>query len=178
MVDDDARTLSDERHRLLHELEVERNQLVRNIETCRIRDIERPFIGGWSLKDIVGHIATWEAEIVTAFRDIREGRTPALYEFDESKIDAWNRDHVERKRDLEFWSVLHQLKGGRSRLLEEIELVSDEDLLRDGSRRGLLVRSALDHDREHWHDLAAKLAGMEGARHTGPASVVEDAHPA
>ena len=39
---------------------------MRNIETCRIRDIERPFIGEWSLKDIVGHVASWEAEAVSA----------------------------------------------------------------------------------------------------------------
>ena len=55
-MDDDARALVDERRRLLHELEVERNQLIRNIETCRIRDIDRPFIGDWSLRDIVGHV--------------------------------------------------------------------------------------------------------------------------
>ena len=71
-MDDDARALADERRRLLHELEVERNQLIRNIETCRIRDIDRPFIGDWSLRDIVGHVSSWEAEVVTAFRDIRE----------------------------------------------------------------------------------------------------------
>ena len=63
---DDMIGNADERRRLLGELELERNQLMRNIETCRIRDIDRPFIGSWSLKDIVGHIASWEAEKVTA----------------------------------------------------------------------------------------------------------------
>ena len=61
---DDMIGNADERRRLLGELELERNQLMRNIETCRIRDIDRPFIGSWSLKDIVGHIASWEAEVV------------------------------------------------------------------------------------------------------------------
>ena len=177
-MDDDARALADERRRLLHELEVERNQLIRNIETCRIRDIDRPFIGDWSLRDIVGHVSAWEAEVVTAFRDIREERRPVLYDFDNDKLDEWNRDHVERKRDLDFSSVMHQLHGGRGRLLEEIELVSDYDLTHDGSRRALLVRSVIDHDREHWHDIAARLAGMSGARHEGRGSVVEDATPA
>ena len=82
MTDDDVRGQSDERRRLLSELELERNQLIRNIETCRIRDIERPFIGEWSLKDIVGHVASWEAEVVTAFREIRHGVRPALFDFD------------------------------------------------------------------------------------------------
>ncbi|MBI2765695.1 MAG: DinB family protein [Chloroflexi bacterium] len=176
MADDNARSLTDDRRRLLHELDVERSQLIRNIETCRIRDIDRPFIGTWSLKDIVGHIASWEAEVVTAFREIREGRRPALFDFDDSKLDTWNQDHVERKRDLNFWSVLEQLRGGRIRLGEEIALVSDEDLLREGSRRERFVRSVIDHDREHWHEIAAKLAGMAGVRATGPVSVPEEVH--
>lgn len=172
---ENTQNAAEERRRLLHELEVERNQLVRNIETCRIRDIDRPFSGGWSLKDIVGHIATWEAEIVSALRELREGQRPALLDFDQSHIDRWNQDHVERKRPLNFWSLLEQLRGGRERLLEEIVDISDEDLIAEGSVQRRLVHSAIDHEREHWHDLAARLAGMEGARHTGPVSVPEEA---
>jgi len=170
-----ARELEQERHRLLAELERERNQLLRNIETCRIRDIERPFIGEWSLKDIVGHVATWEAEVVLALRQLREGRRPAILDFDRAHLDEWNQEHVERKRDLNFWCVLDQLRGGRRRLLDEIAQVSDEDLADEGSVHRRLVRSVADHDREHWHQIAARLAGMLGARHTGFVSVPEEA---
>jgi hypothetical protein len=172
---DNMRGLADERRRLLHELEVERNQLIRNIETCRIRDIEHPFIGAWSLRDIVGHVASWEAEIVVAFRELKEHKRPALLTFNQAEIDKWNEDHVERKRDLNFWSVYEQLKGGRTRLLDEVAAVSDEDLVGDGTVQWRLVEAALDHDREHWHQIAAALAGMAGARHTGPSSVPEEA---
>ncbi len=172
---DDSRAYADERRRMLHQLDVERAQLIRNIETCRIRDIERPFIGAWSLKDIVGHVASWEAEIVAALRQIERGTRPALLDFDESTLDEWNRDHVERKRGLEFWNVLDQMKAGRERLLETLDDVSDEDLAADGSTYARLLQSAIDHDREHWHGIAAALAGLEGARRTGPRSVPEEA---
>ena len=171
---DDMLGSGDERRRLLGELDLERNQLIRNIETCRIRDIERPFIGGWSLKDIVGHVASWEAEVLTAVRELRAGTRPALLDFDGSHLDRWNEDHVERKRDLNFWSVLEQLKGGHARLLEELAHVADDDLGEEGSTYGTLVKSLIDHDREHWHEIAARLAGMAGVRSTGPASVPEE----
>lgn len=167
---------SETRRRLIAELELERNQLLRNIETCRIRDIDRPFIGQWSLKDIVGHVASWEAEIVSNLRELREGKRPSLLDFDETELDGWNRDHVERKRDLNFWSVLEQLKGGRNRLLEELDLIPDEDLEAEGSMHLRLAHSVIDHDREHWHEIAAVLAGMAGARPTGPVSIPEEAH--
>lgn len=175
MSDDNAKTSADERRRLLAELELERNQLIRNIETCRIRDIDRPFIDQWSLKDIVGHVATWEAEVTTAFRELREGHRPRLLDFDEGQIAHWNQDHVERKRDLNFWSVYEQMKGGRQRLLDELAQAPDEELSSDGSVYLRLAQSTIDHDREHWHQIAAKLAGMAGARSTGR-SIPEEAH--
>ena len=174
MASDDLRSRADERRRILNELELERNQLIRNIETCRIRDIDRPFSGEWSLKDIVGHVASWEAEVVTAIRESREGRRPAIRDFDRAKLNEWNRDHVERKRDLNFWSVLEQLKGGRLRMMEELAGISDEELTAEGSYYERLVQSCIDHDRNHWHDIAARLAGMAGARRTGASSVPEE----
>lgn len=164
MADDDVRVRSDERRRLLNELELDRNQLIRNVETCRIRDIERPFIGAWSLKDIVGHIATWEAHYVTAIREIRHGKRSPLLDFDESKRDEWNQDHIERKYDLNFWSVFEQLRGGRHRLIDELAQITDEELTAEDGDYVPIVRLAIGHDREHWHQIAAVLAGMAGAR--------------
>ncbi len=175
MADDDSMDPAEARRRLMHQLEVERNQLVRNVEACRIRDIERAFVGEWSLKDVVGHVSSWEAEVVTAVRELRQGKRPALLEFDQSQIDRWNRDHVERKRDLSFWNVLEQLRGGRASLVAEIDGVEDQDLVAEGSVFGRLVHSVIDHDRVHWHEIAARLAGMAGARHTGPVSIPEEA---
>ncbi len=174
MPTDDPRSRAEERRRLLGELELERNQLIRNIETCRIRDIDRPFIGDWSLKDIVGHVASWEAEVVTALRELSAGKRPALFDFDRANLDAWNQDHVERKHSLNFWNVLEQLKEGRLRLLEELADVPDDDLCTEGTSHHRLVQRTIDHDREHWHEIAARLAGMAGARRTGAVSVVDE----
>ena len=156
-------------------LELEFNQVIRNVDACRIRDIERPLIGAWSLKDIVGHLASWDAEVITSLREVREGERPKLLDFDPTELDEWNNDHVERKRDLNFWSVLEQFRGGHARLLDELDLVSDEDLATEGSVQNRLLRSVIDHKREHWHEIAALLAGLEAVRPTGPRSVPEEA---
>ncbi len=169
MAEDDTRSYVDDRRRLLGELELERNQLVRNIETCRIRDIERPMIDEWSLKDIVGHVASWEAEVVSALLDIQEGRRPAILDFDEERTDAWNQDHVERKRSLTFWSVLEQLKTGRERLLATVAEFDDAAIGEEGRVPNQLLQVVANHDKEHWHIIAAYLAGMPGVREASAA---------
>lgn len=150
------------------ELERERNQLLRNIETCRIRDIDRPFIGEWSLKDIVAHVASWEAEFVTALRELREGKHPALLDFDRSELDAWNLDHIERMREINFFAVLDQLMGNRERLLSELALVDDETIGAPGTHHNRLIGRLIDHDRKHWREIAVRLAGMTGVREDAP----------
>lgn len=170
MPEDDTRSFADDRRRLLGELELERNQLLRNIETCRIRDIERPMIDEWSLKDIVGHVASWEAEVVSSLLDIQEGRRAAILDFDEERTDAWNQDHVERKRSLTFWSVLEQLKAGRERLLETVARFEDDAIGEEGRVPNRLLQIVANHDREHWHIIAAYLAGMPAVRENAPAA--------
>ncbi len=175
MSDDNERSLADERRQLLGRLDLEFHQCLRNVEACRIRDIDRPFIGDWSLKDIIGHLASWEAEVVTALRELREGRRPQILDFDQAKLDEWNNDHVERKRSLDFFGVLDQLRNGHSRLLEELELVSDEDLATEHTVHNRLVLSVIDHERQHWHEIAAQLVGIDHVRRTGAQSVPEEA---
>ncbi len=169
MAEDDTRSYVDDRRRLLGELELERNQLLRNIETCRIRDIDRPMIDEWSLKDIIGHVASWEAEVVSALLDIQEGRRAAILDFDEERTDAWNQDHVERKRSLTFWSVLEQLKAGRERLLATVAEFDDAAIGEEGRVPNQLLQVVANHDKEHWHIIAAYLAGMPGVRETSAA---------
>ena len=170
MPEDDTRSFADDVRRLLGELELERNQLLRNIETCRIRDIERPMIDEWSLKDIIGHVASWEAEVVSALRDVQEGRRPAILDFEDDRTDAWNQDHAERKRSLTFWSVLEQLKAGRERLLAVVSEFDDDAIGEEGRVPNQLLQVVANHDREHWHVIAAYLAGMAGVRESTPAA--------
>ncbi len=170
MVEEDTRSFADERRRLLGELELERNQLMRNIETCRIRDIERPIVGDWSLKDITGHVTTWEAELTSALGEAREGQRPAILDFENAHIDAWNQDHIERTRSLTFWSVLDQLQAGRERLLSLLAGFDDAALGEAGRVPNRLVLAIVEHDREHWRHIAAYLAGMAGVRERTPTS--------
>ena len=158
------RVRADERRRLLNELELERNQLVRNIETCRIRDIDRPFIGDWTLKDIVGHVISWETECAAALGDVRAGGRPRTDAITKEREDSWNAEHVAAKAATPFWDLLTELQASRAEFLRALGEFSDEELADESSDAARLAREVLSHDRRHWHEIAAKLAGMAGVR--------------
>lgn len=168
MSDNDVRGYADERRRILVELERERKQLTRNIETCRIRDINHPLVEEWSLKDIVAHVGSWEAETVFALKQLRKGQRPAMFDFDRNTLDEWNQEHVERLREVDFFAVLQRLDWGRERLLEQLSFLDDETVGAEGTPVHNLLKGVIKHDRDHWREIAARLAGMAGVRPDAP----------
>jgi uncharacterized damage-inducible protein DinB len=166
--DDDVRVRSDERRRLLGELELERNQLLRNIETCRIRDIDRPFIGDWSLKDIVAHVVACESEWIESLADVRAGQRPRTDAVTAENEDEANAAQLVAKAGTPFWELLKELESGRAAVLEALGSFSDEEVTDEASDCARVVREVISHDRRHWHEIAAKLAGMAGVRAVSP----------
>jgi hypothetical protein len=159
VTDDDVRVRADERRRLLAEFELERNQLIRNIETCRLRDITGPFIGAWSILDIIEHVASGEEEAAASLRAFRGGAAQTAPEF------ACDAAPVVAERNLsQLWPALERLRQTREGILAAMGEFSDDELTAEGSFPPALVTACKDHDKLHWHEIAAKLAGMAGVR--------------
>lgn len=157
-MDEDGRSFAAARRELLGQLELDRKQLLRNIDTCRIRDITRPFIGARSLTRIVRHVADREAAVVAAFRD-RSQAGPATALTPPDREDSTLRAFVD---------AMAELAETRAALMVEIADVDDESLAAEGSALRALVQTCIDHDREHWHAIAANLAGLPSLRTGGP----------
>ena len=144
------------------ELELERNQLIRNVETCRLRDIISPFIGQWTVLDIIGHVADSDSRAAAALRAFRTsgvGSEP-LFECEVPPQGTGQDASM-------IWPGLERLRAERELLLAEAAAFSDEELTAEGSFPFGLMAACKEHDKLHWHDIAAKLAGMAGARRNG-----------
>jgi hypothetical protein len=161
---DDTPGYEDEKRLTLHQLQVERNQLLRNVRNTRVKDIENAFVGEWSVKDVVCHVAIWEREVVKALEQIRAGKHPEILDFDESRLDEWNAATLAACRDWTLAQALEDLDRTRKELLAAVEGFSDEEAFRPGSVVAYLLEATSGHDREHWHEIAARLAGLPGAR--------------
>ena len=116
----------------------------------------RPVCGEWTLKDVLGHVADWEWVCVDGLRQMAAGRPPRM-DYD---VDAWNREHVEARRDQPWEAVWADFHAARRALLEILEGMSEAELGR--SFPGLQgeeitayywVCNAFVHDRHHAQDL-------------------------
>ena len=78
--------------------------------------VEPGVVGDWSVRDILGHVTTWEEEALKSLPLILEGRKPPKYSVLYGGIDAFNAQESERKRGLPLVEVLSQLETTHGRL--------------------------------------------------------------
>ena len=70
---------------------------------------------GWSVKDLMAHIAAWLAEATQFFEQIRNG----TYRTERRDVDALNRRFYEANRDLPAPVVRAECAASRNRMLVE-----------------------------------------------------------
>jgi hypothetical protein len=101
----------------------------------RERMLEPAFEGGWSLKDLIAHVAAWER--VAALRLERGlGRGTTLDPFEGVPLDERNQRYYEAHRDHEIEDVISSELEAWAQLVSIVETLQEADL-HDPSRLGL-----------------------------------------
>jgi hypothetical protein len=112
------------------------DELVGVLEPLTPEQFEEPGYSpeGWSVKDLMAHIAAWQAEAGMVLQQIRND-TYAARPVD---VDAMNREFHLASRDLPLWVVRAELWSARTRMLsamndlEEVTPEAEEWFLESG----------------------------------------------
>ena len=147
------------KHVLLNRLTQERGTLFYSVEFMPEDELVRPnAMGEWSGKDVLGHVAAWEAEMVRAIEQFLAGQRPALWDIRDD--EAWNVAEAAKRCDLTLAQVNEELIAVRRRLLDLLAPLPDEAFTRSGpppdNNRAFvpaILNTIADHDREHWMEL-------------------------
>ena len=105
--------------------------------------------GAWSVRDIIAHVTTWDAEALTHLPSILEGKGPPCYSRTYGGIDAFNALMTKRKESLSFSEVLRQLDDTHRRLVEVIERAPADQLVRETRFRRRLRLDTYGHYPNH-----------------------------
>ena len=107
---------------LLEALEDGRQEMVEMLEDLADEVMVKPGVSGsWSIKDILAHVSTWEAESLEHLPGYLEGRRPARYSVLYGGIDAFNALMTEQKRSLTLSEVQDLLASTHHRLIEYLQ---------------------------------------------------------
>ena len=157
---------------LLSNMNLARGELEAFIAGTSPERLIGPRKNGWTVKDHLFHLATWDSFLIAVFE--RQPRLPALgIDSDpDGDFDGVNSVFFERGKDLPLSHVLGLFRGNRSRIIEGMHHLDDDDLDRPiaefqpgdptplkGRLGDWILPLTADHDRQHHQWMRELLAG-------------------
>lgn len=124
----------------------------------------------WTIKDVLAHMAAWEAELVLALAKTRQGSVPRYHSISDAETDKLNlRWHKENKlRPLD--RVLADFRGVRTQSIRQLDEMSAEDVSQPGRFKWLVEESiaewALDYSIEHEIEHREEISNWLKTKHT------------
>lgn len=113
------------------------------------RMIEPGVVGDWSVKDLLGHITTWEEESLTHLPAILESRRIPTYSQLHGSLDRFNAKSFEEKRAVPLREILSRLNETHQRLLDFVEHAPEEQIAHETRFRRRLRLDTYSHYPEH-----------------------------
>lgn len=142
---------------LLNRLEREWLAFSESFEGLSESILEEPgVVGPWSVRDILGHIATWEEEALKALAQILEGKR-APY----GDVNAFNAQEQARKRNFSLDQIKKELAATHERVVAFLAGAPESAYVRENSFRRRLRLDTYNHYREHAAQIAEWRTGRE-----------------
>lgn len=85
--------------------------------------------GDWSVKDLIGHVETWEQVALDSLEDFRSGAPARIGQIvtGRESLDTFNLGEVRRKAESQWTDALHSYQETHRRLVGELRAMSDEE---------------------------------------------------
>jgi uncharacterized protein (TIGR03083 family) len=134
---------------LLSEVNAQYEELFSSVMGLQDEHMTRPMLAGWSVKDILAHIAGWQREIAAMLERMAGGQRPAPDGVDYSDVDGWNARFVEEMRGLSPGEVLTALHAAQAACVHAAEALPEERFAEGRTAERLLREWVIGHYDEH-----------------------------
>ena len=141
------------KRQFIEKLIEERQNVLKAIEGVTDAELCKPMAAGkWSIKDTLGHLTGWEAEVINAFEQKARGQRPTIGDIKD--YDAWNGEQAEKRKDDTADQIRREFNENRKQLLTIVNgLPEDESLWSPERSTAKLLNVIIEHDRHHWKAL-------------------------
>jgi len=134
---------------LLQELEESFRALQASYQGLSEEQMTRPWLGAWSIREILIHTAAWLREMTAAFERLAQGQKAIPEEIDYSDFDAWNAIFVEDRKLAPLADVLRELETHYRHYRQAAQALPEERWAPGRTAYRILHESGIDHFREH-----------------------------
>jgi len=137
-----------DRDDLLFMLQESRKELAGAIQGIADDRLSVPMAGDWSVKDIMGHIASWDEFTSSDLRRISRGRLPCLAAFREADVDNWNAFLIRPRKLFPLPQIRAEFEEARAEMVAALKDLP-EGLLAQGQMVRNIFAIMTNHEKDH-----------------------------
>ncbi|MBC7264825.1 MAG: DinB family protein [Chloroflexi bacterium] len=127
-------TAQSKKETIISELVEARKMILEAASSLPPEKRDEVFLGIWSVRDLLAHLAGWDFTNLQAAQEILAGRLPAFYARYDHDWQTYNAELVSMYKRDDFASLLALVKGSHRRLIEFLQTIPADEFER---KRGL-----------------------------------------
>ena len=104
-----------------------RRQIIEAACTIPFEQQEFAFVGSWSIKDLLAHLAGWDYTNLEGVREMLAGNKPAFLARHDRDWKTYNAMLVEQRRCDDFGEMIAAVRRSQDELVAFLEPLSDDD---------------------------------------------------
>lgn len=116
---------------IISEMQRVRSELLTEVAALSRKERDTVFLGIWSVRDLLAHLAGWDHANLAAAKSIIAGRLPSFYEHHDRDWQMYNAMLVKKYRKNTFRELRATLKGSQQKLVEYLQTIPPEYFNRD-----------------------------------------------
>lgn len=116
---------------IISELQRVRSKLLTEVAALSRKERDRVFLGIWSVRDLLAHLAGWDYTNIDAVKSVIAGKLPSFYEHHDRDWQTYNAMLVRKYRRSTFRELRATLKESQNELVEYLQTIPPEYFNRD-----------------------------------------------
>jgi hypothetical protein len=119
------------KEQLLAELQRARAEILREASALPAKKRDYVFLGIWSVKDVLAHLAGWDYTNIEAIQSVLAGNLPTFYKYRDRDWRTYNAMLVEKYKKGSFRELLSTVRTSHKKLVEFLQTIPPEHFTRD-----------------------------------------------
>ncbi len=157
----ERKTVSDRKDEFIQELSAARSSILDLVGKIPPQRLDEPFLGIWSMKDLLAHLVGWDVTNMQAIQEILTGKTPSFFRYYDKDWHSYNGMLVEKYRIEPFSALLAEVDDSHRQLVTFLQSLPPNDLVNGKARseRGqtVTIRNLLQSESKDERDHAGQV---------------------
>jgi len=116
---------------LIREMQKVRSELLNEVAALSRKERDTVFLGIWTVKDMLAHLAGWDHANLDAAKSVLRGELPAFYGYKDRDWQTYNATLVKKYKSNNFRELRATVRRSQKKLVDYVQTVPPEDFNRD-----------------------------------------------